>query len=650
MATVVNRTTKEVLYSVNTPNYDPADWVINPDLSSVSGLDTRYWKITGDTISPMNASEREAVDASLSSQDKATKIEELKNTVDNFLPAQGYNIEHQQAIQSLYSEGLRLRANARNYLQPWVQWLHDITTELRNKIEQVQSEPSYTGIQGVEIDTTSLAASNPNTSRETGVSIDDSLTLDEFLDSNAAVTGMSGETGIIGPYYLIELLNHRKELYNDDENPLYTEGHTPILGESGAISSSNSRILNIENIHCKAGWHRQEITKSLYSRPRDLLIFYGYPNSFNSATHSWNNEQVAQEMSQYGLIALGDGLQTLLASGTHTGSDGASTLTDSTQSWTPDEFSGKKIVNITDGSSGSITGNTSTTVTATLSGGTDNDWDTGDVYRIANHEDYPNVVKIVDRIKLLNPSTLIFGYVSVDQSLSDFQDKSYDWNVLGIHGILMDEAGYDFGRTRSEFNDRVDYVHGLSSASICFANAWNTDHILGTANDVTYPNSTYNSSLAESNLTSSDWILLESFSINTSSYSGNDGYESRTDWEVRGVKAQNLRNTYNVNFCGVGIINNDNASGQDLFDFGFVSALMWSLEGWGTSDTFYGASSSAVTWWTRPDTHKMGNIWNLNSSVQQDVDDADVYHAYVEHAKLSLDFSSSAQSSTITTY
>jgi hypothetical protein len=40
--------------------------------------------------------------------------------------------------------------------------------------------------------------------------------------------------------------------------------------------------------------------------------------------------------------------------------------------------------NLTDGSKGRVTANTATTVTVTLSGGTDNDWDTGDTYLITD--------------------------------------------------------------------------------------------------------------------------------------------------------------------------------------------------------------------------------------------------------------------------
>lgn len=36
MAAVLNKQTLEYLESVNTPDYHPADWIINPDLSALT--------------------------------------------------------------------------------------------------------------------------------------------------------------------------------------------------------------------------------------------------------------------------------------------------------------------------------------------------------------------------------------------------------------------------------------------------------------------------------------------------------------------------------------------------------------------------------------------------------------------------------------
>lgn len=68
--------------------------------------------------------------------------------------------------------------------------------------------------------------------------------------------------------------------------------------------------------------------------------------------------------------------------GTHTGPNDQSILTDSDKNWVPGALVGQTIDNLTDGSSGTITANTATTITASLSGGTDDDWDTNDVYQV----------------------------------------------------------------------------------------------------------------------------------------------------------------------------------------------------------------------------------------------------------------------------
>lgn len=63
MAAVLNRTTRQYIPSANTPDYPAADWIINPDLSAVVGFDARYWIITGDVVTLMDAAARAALDA-----------------------------------------------------------------------------------------------------------------------------------------------------------------------------------------------------------------------------------------------------------------------------------------------------------------------------------------------------------------------------------------------------------------------------------------------------------------------------------------------------------------------------------------------------------------------------------------------------------
>jgi hypothetical protein len=69
--------------------------------------------------------------------------------------------------------------------------------------------------------------------------------------------------------------------------------------------------------------------------------------------------------------------------GAHDGSADAVTLTDEDAGFPPDLLIGYTISNATDSSTATITDNTASTVTGTLSGGSQNDWDVGDTYTIA---------------------------------------------------------------------------------------------------------------------------------------------------------------------------------------------------------------------------------------------------------------------------
>jgi len=59
MADVVHRTTKQHKKSVNTPDYPTADWIHNPSTPAVL---SKYWNISGDTITEMTQAEKDTVD------------------------------------------------------------------------------------------------------------------------------------------------------------------------------------------------------------------------------------------------------------------------------------------------------------------------------------------------------------------------------------------------------------------------------------------------------------------------------------------------------------------------------------------------------------------------------------------------------------
>jgi acyl-CoA reductase-like NAD-dependent aldehyde dehydrogenase len=72
MANVFNRVAPEYLISVNTPNFDVADWAINPDVSGVAGNPVKYWFLDGTTnpqgfevVGIVDAAAQAAIDAAI---------------------------------------------------------------------------------------------------------------------------------------------------------------------------------------------------------------------------------------------------------------------------------------------------------------------------------------------------------------------------------------------------------------------------------------------------------------------------------------------------------------------------------------------------------------------------------------------------------
>lgn len=86
MANVLNRSTKEFIVSANTVNYPVANWIHDPDMSAVDGFPSRYWTITGDTVSLMSQAERDAVDAALLVANRDALADEI-DQVESFMRA-----------------------------------------------------------------------------------------------------------------------------------------------------------------------------------------------------------------------------------------------------------------------------------------------------------------------------------------------------------------------------------------------------------------------------------------------------------------------------------------------------------------------------------------------------------------------------------
>lgn len=172
---------------------------------------------------------------------------------------------------------------------------------------------------------------------------------------------------------VIELHRWLRDLQDDAE---FTGDDELDIIDVDASERSTDNIITLKNgykLNAAAPEHLYDGTIVQGTVGVDQIIWDGIVN--------FGNAGVLIQVHQDGAVVSDDWWNYSIG-GTHTGAADASVLTDSTKSWTTDELVGYTIYNTTDGSFGIITANTATTVTATLYGGTENDWDNADAYKI----------------------------------------------------------------------------------------------------------------------------------------------------------------------------------------------------------------------------------------------------------------------------
>lgn len=157
------------------------------------------------------------------------------------------------------------------------------------------------------------------------------------------------------------------------------------------------------------------------------------------------------DLSVSGVITGGIGSATLT---TCEGSDDTSTnaafLTDSGESWPTNEYIGMTLYNTTDSSSCTVTANTGTTMTCTLAGGTDNDWDSGDGWAVAPGPSQSGYIFYIGAATtILHPATANYAAIyfsttaatiKVDPQ-SDSMQFTLDGTATGTNGEELDSAG-----------------------------------------------------------------------------------------------------------------------------------------------------------------------------------------------------------------
>jgi hypothetical protein len=192
--------------------------------------------------------------------------------------------------------------------------------------------------------------------------------------------------------------------------------------------------------------------------------------------------------------------------------------------------------------------------------------------------EYDRSKRIIASILQQKPEAEIFGYVCIGDtqslSIASMKRRIGMWKALGVSGIFLDEAGYDWPMvTRERQNTSIRYIHSLGMAA--FLNAYHPGTLTSLGDHLRK-----NPSQESSALTSRDLILLESFPIKHGIYA------DPTELHTRLEQALSVRRQFSTRIVALSTMRTGVPFRTEQMDYACWSAWMFNMDGvaWGEPD------------------------------------------------------------------
>ncbi|MGB9433088.1 MAG: hypothetical protein WBQ89_12660 [Candidatus Acidiferrum sp.] len=261
--------------------------------------------------------------------------------------------------------------------------------------------------------------------------------------------------------------------------------------------------------------------------PTRLAIYYGYPSLVNGSLG--DVEKAAGVFADYGVVVLGDGL----------------------------EFTDKQPGRYPEG----------------------------------DPAEHRKTLQIVAAVRKRSPGTRFYGYVCLGEipwpkgqqtalSTKQLEERIQLWKQMGVSGIFLDEAGYDFPVvTRERQNLAVRMIHDLGLSA--FMNAYFIEHLFSLENQPLYANgSEKNPGRLAPLLDQRDLFLLESFEVK------NGVYESTAAAQKRLNQALAYRRRYGTHIFVTTTTTEQQPFSAEKFNYAWWTARVYGLDGfsWGEPD------------------------------------------------------------------
>lgn len=269
--------------------------------------------------------------------------------------------------------------------------------------------------------------------------------------------------------------------------------------------------------------------------PARLAIYYGYPSLVNSSRG--DVEKAAGVFANYDVVVLGDGLEF------------------------PDKQPGR--------------------------------------YPEGDPQEHQKTLQIIAAVRKRSPSTRFYGYVCLGEipwpkgqqtalSTKQLEERIQLWKQLGVSGIFLDEAGYDFAVvTRERQNQAVRMIHELGLSA--FMNAYFIEHLFSLDNQLPYANGLEkNPGRLAPLLDQRDLFLLESFQVK------NGIYESAAAAQKRLNQALAYRRSYGTNIFATTTTTEQQPFSAAEFNYAWWTARLYGLDGFSWGEPDFAALSNSL--------------------------------------------------------
>jgi hypothetical protein len=210
-------------------------------------------------------------------------------------------------------------------------------------------------------------------------------------------------------------------------------------------------------------------------------------------------------------------------------------------------------------------------------------------------EEHQRARQILQALQQTPNNTAIYGYVPLGDTqqlaLTAIQQRIDLWAAMGVNGIFLDEAGYDFGVTRLRQRQVLDYLHAKGLRAL--VNAFEPDDLFSNRIVPLNARGGGNPTGLTSGLTKNDGYLLESFQVRA-------GQLQDTLTTDRIIRAVTACQTQQLALYVTTTTLSQQPFEPQMLDYAWWSAVLIAAQGFCWGEASYSSQDNLLPWRPHP--------------------------------------------------